>query len=68
MELLGDTLPKICKEKCGIIKQNSKILTGFLDPSCNSVVQEEARKNRSKFYELDEFDILDDRKNVEVHI
>lgn len=62
MELLGDTLPKICKEKCGIIKQNSKILTGFLDPSCNSVVQEEARKNRSKFYELDEFDILDDRK------
>ena len=62
MELLGDTLPKICKEKCGIIKQNSKILIGYLDPSCNSVVQEEARKNRSKFYELGEFDVLEDRK------
>ena len=61
-ELLGDTLPKICKEKCGIIKDNSKILVGDLNTECKNVVKEEARRHNSEYYELNNYFILGDRK------
>ena len=62
MELLGDTLSKICKEKCGIIKDNSKVLIGHLEEECINVVKEVADNSGSKIYELGDFEILEDRK------
>lgn len=62
MELLGDTLPKICFEKCGIIKDNSMILTGHLDEECNEVVKKEAIKHNAKYYVLNKYTDLGDRK------
>ena len=62
MELLGDTLSKICKEKCGIVKDNSKVLIGHLEEECINVVKEVADNSGSKIYELGDFEILEDRK------
>lgn len=62
MELLGDTLPQICNEKCGIIKDDSKILIGHLDEECIQVVKDNASKHNAKFYELGEYKDLGNRK------
>ena len=61
MELLGDTLPLICKEKCGIIKDNSKILIGNLDSECCDVVKKEANRHNAHYYELGEYKNLGNR-------
>ena len=60
-ELLGDTLEKICKEKCGIIKNNSKILIGKLPQSCIDVVEKIAKERNSKLYVLDDYKQIGDR-------
>ncbi len=62
MELLGNTLPLICKEKCGIIKDNSKILTGYLDSDCDEVVINEAKKHNAKYYKLGKYIDLGNRE------
>lgn len=61
MELLGDTLPKICFEKCGIIKDNSKILTGHLDKECDEVVIAEAKRHNAEYYALGDYEDLGER-------
>lgn len=61
MELLGDTLPKICYEKCGIIKDNSKILIGHLDNESIDVVKQQAKLHNASYYELGEYKDLGDR-------
>lgn len=55
MELLGDTLPKICKEKCGIIKKDSKALIGKLDNECIEVVDNVANEMNCKLYKLEDY-------------
>ena len=55
MELLGDTLPKICKEKCGIIKKDSKVLIGKLDNECIDVVDNVANEMNCKLYKLEDY-------------
>lgn len=60
-ELLGDTLPLICKEKCGIIKDNSKVLTGYLDEECDRVVISEAERHGARYYKLDKYVDLGNR-------
>ena len=62
MELLGDTLPKICFEKCGIIKDNSKILIGHLNDECKDVVRQEAKKHNAEYIEVGEYSDLGDRR------
>jgi len=62
MELLGDTLPLICKEKCGIIKNNSKVLVGQLPQECKDVVIDIANSKNSEYYELENYKVLDNRK------
>ena len=62
MELLGDTLEKICFEKCGIIKDNSKILIGRLNDECKDVVKKQAQLHNSKYYELGDYEIIGNRK------
>ena len=64
MDKLGNTLGEICKEKCGIIKDDSKVLTGYLTEDCNAIVEESARMHRSMFYELGEFTNLGNRRFV----
>ena len=61
MELLGDSLPLICNEKCGIIKNNSMVLTGYLPNNCLDVVKDNARKKGASYYELGEFKLIKDR-------
>ena len=62
MELLGDTLPLICKEKCGIIKDNSKILVGNLNKECLEVVKSQAKNHKAEYYELNNYKDLGDRQ------
>ena len=62
MDRLGNTLLEICSQKCGIIKDNSKVLIGYLNEDCNGMVEHYARMHNCKFYELEEFDNLGDRK------
>lgn len=64
MELLGDSLPLICYEKCGIIKDNSKVLIGDLDDECVDVVIDQANKHNSEVYRLDKYIDLGERKFV----
>ena len=61
MELLGDTLAKICYEKCGIIKENSKVLIGHLDNECIEVVRKQVDNKKAKLFELGNYDALDNR-------
>lgn len=42
-EWLGDTLEKITAEKCGIIKPQRPVVTGWLHPRCEPVVREHCR-------------------------
>ena len=62
MELLGDTLPKICREKCGIIKDNAKVLIGHLDNECKDVVKEVANNHNCDYFELGIYKDLGNRR------
>ena len=62
MELLGDTLPLICKEKCGIIKNNSKVLIGHLNEECKKVVKDVAKEKNAEYIELQEYKDLGNRQ------
>ena len=62
MELLGDTLEEICFEKCGIIKDNSKVLVGKLEESCIEVVRKQCELHNSTLYLLDDYKQTGDRK------
>lgn len=62
MELLGDTLPKICYEKCGIIKNNSKILIGELNEECIEVVNKVAKDRNAGLYKIQKYKDLGNRK------
>ena len=62
MDRLGNTLEEICREKCGIIKDDSKVLIGHLTPGCRQIVEEQAMEHRSVFYVLDDYEALGDRR------
>lgn len=55
MDRLGNTLELICKEKCGIIKNNSKVLVGELSGNLKDIVKEKAALEHSTYYELDNY-------------
>lgn len=55
MDRLGNTLELICKEKCGIIKNNSKVLVGELSGNLKNIVKEKAALEHSTYYELDNY-------------
>ena len=61
MERLGNTLPLICKEKCGIIKNGSKVLCGNLNEECMDVVYETAKERNAEVYTLEPYEDLGDR-------
>ena len=62
MDRLGNTLEEICAEKCGIIKENSRVLIGHLEPSCAEIAEECAKKHRCVFYELGDYENLGNRR------
>ena len=62
MDRLGNTLEEICKEKCGIIKDNSVVLIGHLNDECKKVVRDTVKERNCRLYELDEYKDLGDRR------
>ena len=61
MEKLGNTLEEICKDKCGIIKEDSAVLCGHLPDTCKDIVKEDAEEKNAKVYMLGEYKDLGDR-------
>ena len=61
MDRLGNTLSEICYEKCGIIKNNPKVLIGNLDDECIEVVKKVAKEKNSELYQLNELNKIKDR-------
>ena len=56
-DLLGDTLPKIAREKAGIIKKSVPVVLGEANPVYNQVFEEVAVQNKSQvIYAEQEFD------------
>ncbi len=64
MDRLGNTLAEICTEKCGIIKNNSKVLIGLLDDECTQIVKEIAEERNCEFYKLDSINKIADRRFI----
>lgn len=62
MDRLGNTLEEICIEKCGIIKNNSKVLVGDLNKDLKDIVKRIAKEKNSECYELKEYKDLGERK------
>ena len=62
MERLGNTLEAICREKCGIIKDDSRILIGDLNESCKNIVRQTAFAHHASFYEKKAYVDLGERK------
>ena len=62
MDRLGNTLEEICREKCGIIKNDSSVLIGHLDDSCTAIVKQTCESRSSRLYILDEYEDLGNRK------
>ena len=52
MDRLGNTLEEICREKCGIIKDHSKVLVGELETGLRDIAHITAINRNSLFYEL----------------
>ena len=61
MDRLGNTLPEICFEKCGIIKNNSKVLIGDLDDECVDVVKKIVKERNCDLYQLGNIEKIKDK-------
>lgn len=60
MKELGDTLEKICFEKCGIIKDNSAVLVGNLDDNLKDITKGIAEDHHSKYLEIKSYKEIDE--------
>ena len=61
MHELGDTLEKICYEKCGIIKNNSHVLVGGLNANLKAMVNCLAKYRNSIYHSILDFEDLGSR-------
>lgn len=61
MNELGDTLEKICYEKCGIIKHNSHVLVGGLNTNLKALVNCLAKYRHSTYHSILDFEDLGSR-------
>jgi dihydrofolate synthase / folylpolyglutamate synthase len=50
MNILGDTIPLIAREKAGIIKSGVPVITGVRDPEALQVIEETAKQKRAAIY------------------
>lgn len=62
MDRLGNTLEEICIQKCGIIKDNSKVLIGHLNKQCEDIVKDISKKHNCDFYVLEDYEDLGERR------
>lgn len=53
-KFLGDTIPEIAREKAGIIKDDSKVLTAVKQKEALKVIRDKAAGKKSKFIDLNE--------------
>lgn len=58
MDRLGDSLEKICMEKCGIIKNNSNVLVGHLNDDLKKIVHNEAIGKNANYFELEDYAVV----------
>lgn len=54
-EMLGDTLDKICSEKCGIIKKDSIALVGYIDDNLKNIVKNKCAETSSRYVEVEPY-------------
>lgn len=54
MDVLGDTLPEIAREKAGIIKPNKPVVVGVTHPETKAVFQQTAERNTAPIYFADQ--------------
>lgn len=60
MQFLGDTLPKIAREKAGIIKENTPVIISQRQSECDDVFIEIAKeKNAKLIFASDQFKAID---------
>jgi dihydrofolate synthase / folylpolyglutamate synthase len=50
INILGNTVEQIAFEKAGIIKKNTPLIAGFLEPKSENVVLEQAKKMNANLY------------------
>ncbi|MBR4421135.1 MAG: bifunctional folylpolyglutamate synthase/dihydrofolate synthase, partial [Erysipelotrichaceae bacterium] len=62
MDRLGNTLEAICREKCGIIKEDSQVLIGHLNEACRKIVEECASFHHCEFHALGDYTKLPERR------
>jgi len=62
MDRLGNTLTEICREKCGIIKNNTDVLIGHLNEDCRQLVKKITEERGCRLYELDDYEDLGNRR------
>lgn len=66
-EDLGKSVSEITLSKCGLIKNNSKVLLNSLDEDINYVVTDYCKKTKSKLYKVSEFykyDVINNKLNI----
>ena len=54
MEILGDTLEKIAREKAGIIKPGVPLITGPQEPAARAVLEQVAAEKNAPFHLIDQ--------------
>lgn len=64
MEKLGNSLVDICKEKCGIIKNNSNVVIGELEDSLYETVVEKCIETGSVLHRIKDVDYSKDREII----
>lgn len=55
--ILGETIEEIAQQKCGIIKQNSPIITSIQEKSVMDIIEKTAKKNNSAVYKSENIQI-----------
>ena len=64
LEILGFTLPKIAREKAGIIKKSVPHLVGMLPESAERVIRKRCKDVGAPFFKLHKRDFVADIKNM----
>lgn len=57
VEILGNTVSKIAKEKAGIIKPDCPHLIGFLPDKAEQIIKAKCKKQKTRFYKLKKSDV-----------
>lgn len=62
--ILGDTIDKICMQKCGIIKQGGITVSANQDSICKDIIKSQAQLNDNKLYLSEDISISDTKLSI----